>query len=595
MNHPYPPISDYALIANCECAALVSRAGSIDWCCMPRIDADSCFGRLLDWNIGGHCALFPSDARAKATRRYLPQTMVLETRWQMDAGEVLVLDYFTMDGQDGRLVRLVRGVAGRCDMQIELLPRFDYGAITPHVSARRGIHTATGSNVGLAICCDAPLAIAHRSDLLGKVSVAAGEACMLAIGFHPPQDLDDEAMLAAIEAGMQDAGFEAACAAWQEWAAQLQMPFGFDERTLRSALVLKSLACERTGAIAAAPTTSLPEWPGGKRNWDYRYCWVRDSVFTVQALHALGCHREADRLLRFIARSSAGSADELQIMYAVDGKRRLPEVELDYLEGYAHSKPVRIGNRAAKQNQADVYGEVMQLSWEWHSKGRRIERQYWDFLADVADTVCRKWQEPDFGIWEFRGGPRHYVHSKAMCWGALDIGIRLAQEQRLPAPLDAWRDARDAIRAAIESEGYDEQRGVFLQSFGQPHLDSALLLLPRIGFVAYDDARMLRTADAIRRELERDGLLLRYDAPDGLPGAEGVFLPCTFWLAACLAHQGRRQEAWQVYRRADACANELGLFSEEYDVRRKRMLGNFPQALTHVSQIMARIALGREA
>jgi GH15 family glucan-1,4-alpha-glucosidase len=598
----YPPISDYALIADCQCAALVSRAGSIDWCCMPRIDADSCFGRLLDWRIGGHCAVFPADAQARSSRRYLPQTMVLETRWQTSGGEALVLDYFTMSALDAqrqkrhehpRLVRLIRGISGRCDMQLQILPRFDYGAITPHVAERCGMLTAIGSNVGLAIRCDAPLSIAHRRDLYGSVALSAGEECALSIEFHSPEELDDEARLTALAAAQHDPCLDASCAAWHTWSAQMRLPDGVDEMTQRSALVLKSLGCERTGAIAAAPTTSLPEWPGGERNWDYRYSWVRDSVFTVRALYELGCIREADRFLGFITRSSAGSADELQIMYAVDGKRRLTEVNLEYLEGYAQSRPVRIGNRAAKQNQADVYGEVMELAWEWHGKGRRIEGQYWDFLADVANTVCSKWQEPDFGIWELRGGPRQHVHSKAMCWGALDRALRLADEQSLPGPVEEWRRERDRIRADVEKHGYDDKRGVFVQSYGAPHLDSALLLLPRIGFVAWDDPRMLRTVDAIRKKLDRDGLLLRYDAPDGLPGAEGVFLPCTFWLAACLARQHRMDEAWQVYRRAAACANELGLFSEEYDPKNKRMLGNFPQALTHVSQIMARLALAQ--
>jgi GH15 family glucan-1,4-alpha-glucosidase len=370
------------------------------------------------------------------------------------------------------------------------------------------------------------------------------------------------------------------------------MPFGEDEQTLRSAVMLKSLSCERTDAIVAAPTMSLPEWVGGERNWEYRFSWVRDSVFTVRALNELGCEREADRFLKFISRSSAGDADELQIMYAVDGKRRLTELELKHLEGYRCSRPVRVGNAAAKQNQLDVYGELLQRAWEWHAKGRRIQRRYWDFLTDAVNTACRKWDGPDFGIWEFRGGPRHYVHSKAMCWGAVDHGIRLAREQGLPAPLEDWEEARNRMRKAIEQDGYDEKRGIFVQAFGNHYLDSALLLLPRIGIVPYDDPRMVRTANAIREELDSGGLLLRYSAPDGLPGSEGAFLPCTFWLVSCLAYQKRFDLAWEYYRRAAACANDLGLFSEEYDVKRGEMLGNFPQALTHVSQIMARLALG---
>ncbi|MBK4736588.1 glycoside hydrolase family 15 protein [Noviherbaspirillum pedocola] len=599
--HAYPPIADYALIGNCQCAALVSRSGSIDWCCMPRIDADSCFGRLLDWRIGGHCAVFPSDPDAQASRRYLPHTMVLETHWRTKDGEALVLDYFAMSTRDEdlrrqqdhpRLVRVIRGIAGRCAMRIEILPRFDYGAITPHVAERCGMLTAIGSNVGLAIRCDAPLKIAHRSDLYGECSVSAGEECLLSIEYHPPEDLDDAAMLAALAEGPHESCLQTTCDAWQAWQAQIRMSPACDEQTQRSALVLKSLGCERTGAIAAAPTTSLPEWPGGERNWDYRYSWVRDSVFTVRALYELGCHREADRFLGFITRSSAGSAEELQIMYAVDGKRRLTEVELGHLEGYARSRPVRVGNLAAEQKQGDVYGEVMELAWEWHSRGRPIAPHYWNFLADVANTACRQWQQPDSGIWELRGPPRHLVHSKVMCWGALDRAVRLATEQSLPGPVEEWGRERDRIRADVEKNGYDSKRGVFLQCYGKPWLDAALLLLPRIGFVAHDDPRMVRTVDAIRHELDRNGLLLRYNAPDNLPGSEGVFLPCTFWLAACLARQGRKDEAWAAYRRASACANKLGLFSEEYDPEGKRMLGNFPQALTHVSQIMARLALG---
>jgi GH15 family glucan-1,4-alpha-glucosidase len=596
----YPPIADYALITNCQCAALISRAGSVDWCCMPRIDSDSCFGRLLDWGKGGHCAVLPLAPDAHASRRYLPGTMVLETRYRTADGEVLVHDFFVIDTDNDRrwrrqerprMVRLVRGVAGRVRLRIEVVPRFDYGAITPHVSRRGDSHVAIGSNVGLCIECSAPLQVERHRQLAGEAELAAGDCLRLAIGFHPPECLDEGQMPAG---GAADADFDATCAAWHAWSSQVSMPFGFDQQTLRSAVVLKSLSCERSGAIAAAPTTSLPEWFGGERNWEYRYSWVRDSVFTVRALHGLGCHAEADAFLRFIQRSSAGSAEELQIMYAVDGKRRLTEVELKYLEGYRGARPVRIGNRAARQNQLDVYGELLELAWEWHAGGRRIDTPYWAFLTDAVNAVCREWRRPDYGIWEFRGGPRHYVHSKAMCWGAVEHGIRLAREQALPAPLADWTAARDEIRAAVEGQGYDAGRGCFVQAFGNSCLDSALLLLPRIGIVAHDDPRMVRTVDALCEGLDQDGLLLRYRAPDGLPGAEGAFLPCTFWLASCLALQGRRALAWEYYRRALGCANDLGLFAEEFDTGRGEMLGNFPQALTHVSQIMARLALGSE-
>ncbi len=340
---------------------------------------------------------------------------------------------------------------------------------------------------------------------------------------------------------------------------------------------------------------SLPEWIGEIRNWDYRFSWVRDSVFTVHALYELGCEREAKRFLQFIQRSSAGSASQLQIMYGVDGRRRLTEMQLDWLEGYRQSQPVRIGNFAAKQNQFDIYGEILEMAWEWHASGHAIDDQYWHFLVDVVNTVCDKWQQPDYGIWEFRGGPRHYVHSRGMCWSALNLGIRLAEECRCAAPTAHWRQTRDAIRNAVEGKGYDAARGIFVQAFGSLHLDAALLLLPRIGFIAYDDVRMMRTTDAICEQLDHDGLLVRYNAPDGLPGHEGAFLPCTFWLVSCLAYQGRHELAWKYYRRAAACANDVGLFSEEFDTTSGQMLGNFPQGLTHVSQIMARLALAKSS
>ena len=597
----YPPISDYALISNCQCAALISRAGSIDWCCMPRFDSDSCFGRLLDWRKGGYCTVFPTANNVGMQRRYLPATMVLETRYRCTGAEVLVHDYFVMaedpEARQGeqdwpRLIRLIRGISGSMEMDVHIAPRFDYGEISPHIIEHRRLYAAVGSNVGLGIESSAPLEILQHNKLAGKLAVSAGECVRLSISFRPPELFGDRGSLESFIAGTSGPDFEQTCAAWRTWASQVRMPFGDDEQTLRSAIVLKSLSYERTGAIVAAPTTSLPEWTGGQRNWDYRFSWVRDSVFTVRALNELGCQREADSFLAFVSRSSAGDADELQIMYAVDGKRRLTEVELKHLEGYRRSRPVRIGNAAAKQNQLDVYGELLELAWEWHAKGRHIQKRYWDFLVEAVDAACRKWDGPDFGIWEFRGGPQHYVHSKAMCWGALDHGIRLAQEQGLPAPLEDWQNARDRMRKAIEQDGYDEKRGIFVQAFGNHYLDSALLLLPRIGIVPYDDPRMVRTADAIRAELDSGGLLLRYSAPDGLPGGEGAFLPCTFWLVSCLAYQKRFGLAWDYYRRAAACANDLGLLSEEYDVKRGEMLGNFPQALTHVSQIMARLALG---
>jgi GH15 family glucan-1,4-alpha-glucosidase len=356
-------------------------------------------------------------------------------------------------------------------------------------------------------------------------------------------------------------------------------------------MVLKALSQARSGAIAAAATTSLPEAPGGSRNWDYRASWVRDSAFALRSLAELGYTAEADGFRRFIQRSAAGSAQELQIMYGLGGERRLVELTLDDLEGYGGARPVRIGNAAARQRQHDVYGELLDLAWAWHERGHSPNAGDWRFLTELVNAAAERWRTPDRGIWELRGRPRHLVHSKVMCWVALDRGLRLAADLGFGAPVARWTAARAAVRAAVERHGYDPGRGVFTQAFDRPELDAALLLLPSVGFVAWDDPRMLRTVDAVRRELEINGLLLRYRAPDGLDGAEAAFVACTFWLAECLAWQGRTAEAHAAFARASATANDLGLFAEEFDPATGTLLGNFPQALTHLSHIAAAVAL----
>jgi GH15 family glucan-1,4-alpha-glucosidase len=594
---PYPPVGDYALISDCHCSALVSRRGSVDWCCMPRVDSDSCFGRLLDWNDGGYCLIAPEDDGSAMARRYLQGTMVLETHFKTEQGEVRLYDFFVMDAAAPEqthynLVRLVEGVAGEVRMSVEVRPRFDYGEILPAMRCHENnTYSAIGSNKGLILHADRPLDVIDNHGLQGCFTIHAGERVRLIVHFEPPEMIESALKRGILDNVDADGGLQRTCGCWKAWSDRMHWPYQFDEQSMRSAIVLKSLTYRRTGAIVAAPTTSLPEWIGGTRNWDYRFSWVRDSVFTLRALYRLGCFDEADSFLRFIQRSCAGSASQLQIMYGVDGKRRLTEIEIGWLEGYRGSQPVRVGNRAAKQNQLDVYGEVMELAWEWREGGREIDAHYWDFLVDVVETVTTEWSKQDYGIWEFRGGPLHYVHSKAMCWSAMNYGVMLAERDARDAPVERWKQIRESIRGAVENQGYDAKRGVFVQAFDNEYLDAALLLLPRIGFVAYDDPRMVRTADAIRHDLDRKGLLARYNSPDGLPGNEGVFLPCTFWLASCLALQGRIDLAWQYYHRARNCANDIGLLPEEFSVEKNEMLGNFPQGLTHVSQIMARLAL----
>lgn len=592
----YPLIADYAMLSDCHCAALVSRSGSIDWCCMPRMDDDSLFGRLLDWGKGGFFSIAPEEAY-QTSRRYLPGTMVLETRLHAAGGEAVLLDFFAMDDDPIRhpaydLVRIVECVSGEISLEASICPRFDYGEIRPRMRRRAdGVFVATGSDKGLIIWSDSVLEVVDHCDLGARIRLRAGERRRFRVQFQFPELIEATVGEGLPDASRLDAELEQTIAWWSQWSANARREL--DEQSLRSAIVLKALTFERTGAIAAAATTSLPETPGGTRNWDYRFSWVRDSVFTVRALHELGYSREAARFHAFIERCTAGDAHELQVMFGVDGKRRLTEIELDWLEGYRKSAPVRIGNRAAKQVQLDIYGELLEMAWAWHENGHQTDPDYWSFLVDVANVVCERWMDRDHGIWEVRKEPQHHVHSKVMCWAALNRAIMLATESGFDAPLNRWRAQRDEIRLAVESRGYDPRRGVFVQAFDSVHLDAALLLLPRVGFIDYRDERMVRTVEAISRDLDRKGLLLRYDSPDNLPGQEGVFLPCTFWLVVCLVHQGQMDRARGYYERALSCANDAGLFSEEFDPDNWEMLGNLPQGLTHVSQIMARLALER--
>jgi GH15 family glucan-1,4-alpha-glucosidase len=596
---PYPPISDYALIGDCHAAALVSRAGSIDWCCLPRFDDGSCFGRILDWEKGGYCSISPNGDDFTTFRRYIEGTLVLETTLRTGGGEARLLDCFAM--REGgklepylQLLRVVEGVRGRVDLRLHIAPRFDYGALKPwlrHEGVR--LFSAIGGDDALVIYSDAELELQGRHDLTARFSVRAGERVRTAITYHDPAQLDRNRP-SAHEDHELDRRLDATLDWWRGWSAQAQLDGPDGPGAVRSAITLKALTNAPTGAIIAAPTTSLPERPGGSRNWDYRFSWIRDSALSVRSLADIGCANEADAFRRFIQRSAAGAADSLQIMYGPGGERILPEVELTHLEGYRGARPVRVGNGAAKQLQLDAYGELLDLSWRWYQRGHSIDDDYWRFLVDLVDTATERWKEPDRGIWEIRGEPQHFVHSKVLCWAAVDRGLRLAEGSLRQAPTRRWKAARKEIRAAIEGEGYDKERGIFVQAFGSQALDAGLLLLPSVDFVEYDDPRMIRTADAIWHELQQDGLLLRYrvdQTDDGLAGEEGVFLACSFWLAECLARQGRIEEARAVFDQATATSNDLGLFAEEWDQHACEMLGNFPQGLTHLSHIAAAVAL----
>jgi GH15 family glucan-1,4-alpha-glucosidase len=592
---PYPSIGEYALIGDCRSAALVSRAGSIDWCCMPRVDHGSCFARLLDWDGGGYCSLAPV-GDIHVSRRYVAGTLVLETRFSGEAGEGRLWDLFAIDGEAAQLLRIVEVARGQLEFDLRIVPRFDYGELEPWLRSHgHGVFSATGGDDALVIAGDCALQ-PDKHELDGRICLRAGERARLSIAFCSPELLDRQSPQAPTATAL-DGALEETIGWWRRWASQSRFDGPEKEAVLRSAIVLKALSNRDTGAIAAAPTTSLPEAPGGWLNWDYRFSWIRDSAFSVRALGEVGFHAEADAFRRFVERSAAGSADGLQIMYGVGGERRLTELTVDGLEGYRGAAPVRVGNAAAEQVQLDVYGELLNLAWRWHERGHTADDDYWRFLLDVVEAAAAHWEQPDRGIWEIRGEPREFVYSKAMCWAALDRGIALAEQSQRQAPLERWRTVRARIRRTIERDGYDSRRGIFVQSFGSEELDAALLLLPGIGFLDWDDERMLRTTDAIREALEVDGLLLRYRPDARMQGddsgstREGTFLACSFWLAECLARQGRHDDARAVFERCAACGNDLGLFAEEYDTTEGEMLGNYPQGLTHLAHISAAAAL----
>jgi GH15 family glucan-1,4-alpha-glucosidase len=588
---PYPPIGDYALIADSNSTALVSREGSIDWCCIQRIDSGSCFGRLLDWKRGGYCSVSVKDGTGVSSREYVEDTLVLRTIFRTGGGEAHLLDCFTMSrGTEEfpyrQLLRVLEGVRGHVELDLKIVPRFDYGEVEPWIR-QEGVklYSTIGGDDGLLISTDANIVADDEYGLEASMSVHAGERVRLSIVSFPPEQLDEdpEQVPGAQEL---DCRLEETIEWWRDWSSRIDLQCPLKPGVVRSATALKGLMNDLTGAVVAAATTSLPEIPGGSMNWDYRYSWIRDSFFSVRSLAEVGYQDEADRFRRFVERSAAGGADKLQIMYGVGGERRLTEETLDYLEGYRGARPVRVGNAAAGQRQLDVYGELLELAWRWHRRGNSPDDDYWRFLLELVDRAAELWEEPDHGLWEERGEPQHFVLSKAMCWCALNRGLQLAGECMRKAPERRWEKAREEIREAIESKGYNEELGSFTRTFGSKELDASLLLLPTIGFIDYRDERMVGTTDALREDLDDEGLLKRYRSEE-----EGPFLACSFWLVECLANQGRADEAQEVFDRTLSTGNDLGLFSEMYNTENNEMLGNFPQGLTHLSHITAAVAL----
>ena len=595
----YPPISDFAIIGDCHGTALVGRGGDIEWACPVRFDGGSIFSKILDSERGGVFALGPRELE-RVSRRYLPDTNVLETTLRTRRGEARVLDCFAMR-KGGRqnplrqILRVIEGVSGSVELEVSIKPRFDYGALHPELGAHahRGLYTAIGGAQAIVLHSDVELEIDHEEvAFLARLSVAAGQRCRFSITACPPHDLE----VGPMTARLVDERLDATIGWWRTWVAHGDYDEVHRAALVRSALVLKLLTCAPTGAIVAAPTTSLPEAIGGSRNWDYRYSWVRDSTMTLAALVAVGYDEVADGFRRFVMRSSAGRAEELQIMYGCYGERRLPESELRHLEGYRGSRPVRIGNAASRQVQLDIYGELLDVAHLWRHKGNPPTASEWRFLRSLVDAAAKHWKEPDHGLWEFRGQPRHFVYSKVMCWVALDRGLRAVAAHGFQADVARWRATRGEIRASIEADGVDRERGCFVQAFGSNQVDASLLRLPIVGFVAADDARMDATMRAIREDLSIGGLIRRYRTDgmeDGVGGSEGAFLLTSFWFVEVLTMRGEVDEARAMFRRLVGLGNDLGLFAEEYDVARGEMLGNFPQAFTHIALINAAERLRR--
>jgi GH15 family glucan-1,4-alpha-glucosidase len=577
-----PRIEDYALIGDLQTAALVERGGSIDWLCFPRFDSGACFAALLGSADNGRWLIAPENG-GTTRRRYLDDTFVLETTWENDEGSVRVLDFMPPRGKAPDVVRIVEGLHGKVRMRSELVVRFDYGEILPWVQRVDGGRIAIAGPDALSFRTPA----ATRGENMRTVSelvVEEGERVPFVLTWFPsheewPAEIDPEVALQETESF------------WREWCDACEIDLPTDTRNVvkRSLMVLKALTYAPTGGIVASPTTSLPEWIGGVRNWDYRYCWLRDATLTLLALLGAGYVEEATEWRRWLLRAVAGDPADIQIMYGVAGERRLTELELPWLSGYGDSKPVRVGNAASDQLQLDVFGELMDALYQARAHGLPIERPAWALQKVLLNYLETIWISPDNGIWEIRGEPRHFVHSKVMAWVAFDRAVRSIETQELEGPVDRWREIRDEIHRDVCENGFDEKLGSFTQSYGSKDLDASLLLIPLVGFLPASDPRVRGTIEAIERGLVEHGFVLRYrtqtSGVDGLPSGEGVFLPCSFWLVDCLELLDRHEEAQALFERLASLTNDLGLISEEYDPVAGRMLGNFPQAFTHLALV----------
>lgn len=581
-------IEDYALIGDCETAALVGKDGSIDWLCLPRFDSGACFAALLGTPDHGRWLLCPASEIRNVRRRYRDETLVLETEFETEAGSVSVVDCMPLRSGASDLVRLVEGKRGQVPMRMELTIRFDYGSIIPWVQQTdTGLWAIAGPD---ALHLYTPIDLRGQGySTVADFTVSEGQRVPFTLTWHPsyrtePRKSETKEGIVKTEAW------------WREWSHRCTYKGPWRDAVVRSFITLKALTYRVTGGIVAAATSSLPENLGGVRNWDYRYCWLRDATFTLYALMAGGYTKEARDWREWLVRAVAGKPSEIQIMYGLAGERRLPEMNLEWLPGYEGAVPVRIGNAAAEQHQLDVYGEVMDALHLARGRGLKPDENAWHVQEALMDFLESDWQRPDEGIWEVRGSRQHFTHSKVMAWVAADRAIKAVERFKLSGPLEKWRRLRDKIHEEVCEKGFDPELNSFVQCYGSKNLDASLLMLPLVGFLPVDDPRMTGTVAAIEKHLKHNGFIRRYSTTtnvDGLPPGEGAFLVCTFWLADNMVLQGRYDEARDLFERLLSLRNDVGLLSEEYDPKTQRFVGNFPQAFSHVGLINTASNLAR--
>ncbi|HTW21201.1 MAG TPA: glycoside hydrolase family 15 protein [Mycobacteriales bacterium] len=582
----HEPIESYAILGDLHTAALVSRRGAIDWLSFPHFDSGACFAALLGDPDHSTWQIAPVGGPECTRRRYRGETMILETEWETAGGVVRLIDFMPPRGEAPDVIRIVEGVSGTVEMEATIRVRFDYGSIVPWVRRMDGhLRMIAGPD---SVCVRTPITL-HAKDLAhsGPFTISGGDRVPFVLTWQAshlptPKPVDAEEALRDTET------------AWIEWVAHCHYDGEWRDAVIRSLAVLKALTYAPTGGVVAAATTSLPEAIGGERNWDYRYCWLRDATMTLQALLYAGCTDEAKAWREWLLRAVAGDPKKMQIMYGIQGERRLTEFELPWLTGYEGSTPVRVGNEASGQFQLDVYGELLDALHLDRTAGLSAHDNSWSLQRAVLDQLESEWAQPDQSLWEMRGDPRHFVHSKVMAWVGFDRAVLAVEKFGLSGLVEKWRGIRDSIHEEVCREGYDADRGTFTQSYGSKSLDAATLLIPQVGFLPPDDPRVIGTVDTIARELTHDGFVLRYDtsaAGDGLRGTEGAFLACTLWLADDLHLIGRDREARELFERVLDLRNDVGLLSEEWDPVHKRQLGNTPQAFSHVPLVNTARAL----